>query len=205
MGHVEKSKDHPDFAQDPFMSKTRGCELCKAGSEHLASASRTICPDQIQSTFSRIWAITWKESPAFSNLRAVLCASLYYLWVVTEQSAKKCGVWKHHCRYPCSSCRCPCSLQGSWSRWPLRVPSNLNNSMILWCRGTGWEGTKEGKGDPDIHIHSTKGKLLALSSLAAPHPLSHQICPLLCEPAQRRDTLQSNLLHVHLPERGGGR
>lgn len=52
MGLVEKSKDHPDFAQDLFMSKTRGCELCKAGSEHLASASRPICPDQIKSTFS---------------------------------------------------------------------------------------------------------------------------------------------------------
>ena len=31
-----------------------------------------------------------------------------------------------------SSCRCPCSLQGSWIRWPLRIPSNSNDSMILW-------------------------------------------------------------------------
>ena len=30
-------------------------------------------------------------------------------------------------------CRCPCSLQGSWSRWPLRVPSDSNDSMILIC------------------------------------------------------------------------
>jgi len=29
------------------------------------------------------------------------------------------------------SCRCPCSVQGSWTRWPLRVPSNSNKSMIL--------------------------------------------------------------------------
>ena len=28
----------------------------------------------------------------------------------------------------CSSCRCPCSLQGSWIRWPLRITSNSNNS-----------------------------------------------------------------------------
>ena len=28
-------------------------------------------------------------------------------------------------------CRCSCSLQGSWTRWPLRVPSISNNSMIL--------------------------------------------------------------------------
>jgi len=32
-----------------------------------------------------------------------------------------------------SSCQCPSSLQGSWTRLPLRVPSNSNNSdsMIL--------------------------------------------------------------------------
>jgi len=30
-----------------------------------------------------------------------------------------------------SSCRHPCSLQGSWTRWPFTVPSNSNNSMIL--------------------------------------------------------------------------
>ena len=30
-------------------------------------------------------------------------------------------------------CRCPCSLQGNWTRWPLRVPSNSSNSTILFC------------------------------------------------------------------------
>ena len=29
------------------------------------------------------------------------------------------------------SCGCPCSLQGSWTRWPFKIPSNSNNSMIL--------------------------------------------------------------------------
>ena len=28
------------------------------------------------------------------------------------------------------SCRCPCALQGSWTRWPLKVLSNSNRSMI---------------------------------------------------------------------------
>ena len=28
-------------------------------------------------------------------------------------------------------CRCPCSLQRSWTGWRLRVPSNSNDSMIL--------------------------------------------------------------------------
>ena len=36
------------------------------------------------------------------------------------------GLWATWC-----SCRCPWSLQGSWTRWPLRVPSNSNDSMIL--------------------------------------------------------------------------
>jgi len=28
------------------------------------------------------------------------------------------------------SCRCPCSLQGSWASWPFRVPSISNDSVI---------------------------------------------------------------------------
>ena len=31
-----------------------------------------------------------------------------------------------------SSSRCPCSLQGSWTRWPLKFPSNSNDSIILY-------------------------------------------------------------------------
>ena len=30
------------------------------------------------------------------------------------------------------SCRCPCSLQRSWNRWPLKVPSYSNDSMTVW-------------------------------------------------------------------------
>ena len=30
------------------------------------------------------------------------------------------------------SCRCPYSLQGSWTRWPLMIPSNINDSIIPW-------------------------------------------------------------------------
>ena len=37
------------------------------------------------------------------------------------------GLWAPWC-----GCRCPCSLQGSWITWPLRIPSNLNSSVILW-------------------------------------------------------------------------
>lgn len=32
----------------------------------------------------------------------------------------------------CSTRGYPCSLQGDWTRWLLRVPSNSNDSAILW-------------------------------------------------------------------------
>jgi len=38
----------------------------------------------------------------------------------------------------CCSCRCPCSWQGSWTRRPLRVPSNPNDSMIFQI-GNWWQ------------------------------------------------------------------
>lgn len=31
----------------------------------------------------------------------------------------------------CSSGRCPCSLQGTWTTWPLKVPYHTNHCMIL--------------------------------------------------------------------------
>ena len=37
------------------------------------------------------------------------------------------GVWATWSRW-----RCPCSLQVGWARWPPKVPSNPNHSMILW-------------------------------------------------------------------------
>ena len=35
------------------------------------------------------------------------------------------------------SCGCPCSLQGSWTRWPLKVPSNSKHSVILFFKCSG--------------------------------------------------------------------
>jgi len=61
---------------------------------------------------------------------------------VSEQVVLRGSERSHPCRHlksgwmglwaPWCGCRCPCSLQGSWTRWPLRAPSNSNNSMILW-------------------------------------------------------------------------
>ena len=33
-----------------------------------------------------------------------------------------------------SGWRCPCSLQGVWTRWSVKIPSNPNYSMSLWFR-----------------------------------------------------------------------
>jgi len=33
---------------------------------------------------------------------------------------------------------CPCSQQGGWARWPLKVSSNPKHSMILWTT-ISWE------------------------------------------------------------------
>ena len=55
-----------------------------------------------------------------------------------------------------SVCRCPCSLQGSWMRWHLRVPSNSYKSMIrayafhgiyfrcTWLFPDAWDNTDVG-------------------------------------------------------------
>jgi len=37
------------------------------------------------------------------------------------------GLWATWC-----SERCPCSWQGGWSKWSLKVPSNPNHCMISW-------------------------------------------------------------------------
>jgi len=47
-------------------------------------------------------------------------AKVTEVWLLVQAS----GTW--------SSCRCPCSWQGSWTRWPLKTPSNSNGSTILW-------------------------------------------------------------------------
>ena len=46
------------------------------------------------------------------------------------------------------SCRCPCSLQGSWARWTLRIPFYSDHSMFLCARiGEDLSGTGAGGGD----------------------------------------------------------
>ena len=50
---------------------------------------------------------------------------------------------------PWLSCRHPCSLQGSWTRWPLRVPSNSNDSVILWFYDC-WFATEQRRGEENL-------------------------------------------------------
>lgn len=53
-----------------------------------------------------------------SGLHSTWCSSMSYV-------SAPLSIWA------LSSCECPCSLQGSWSRWLLKVSSNSNNSVIL--------------------------------------------------------------------------
>jgi len=78
------------------------------------------------------------------------CSFLCSQWRKREVSLEntsinaKADAWNRNCTHNMptsgwatwSSCKCPCLLQGIWTRWPLRVPSNTDNTLILWlgCR-----------------------------------------------------------------------
>lgn len=62
-------------------------------------------------------------------------------------------------------------------------------------------GGGRGEGDPGIHVHGTRRKLLALTSLATP---ALQPGALLQAPSTKDRHSQSNLLHFHLAGREGG-
>jgi len=57
------------------------------------------------------------------------------------------------------SCRCPCSLQGDWARWLLKLPSNSNNSMFLWFydppKKQVWSLIKEGRDSPCLLVSTS--------------------------------------------------
>lgn len=76
-----------------------------------------------------------------SKTPSLLVLELPELWIIKgwkklEQLAQRggrcprlgwTGVWA-----TCFSWRRPCSLQGCWTRWALKVPFKTNSSMILW-------------------------------------------------------------------------
>lgn len=62
-------------------------------------------------------------------------------------------------------------------------------------------GGRRGEGDPGIHVHGTRRKLLALTSLATP---ALQPGALLQAQSTKDRHSQSNLLHFHLAGREGG-
>jgi len=45
------------------------------------------------------------------------------------------GLWA-----TCSSCRCPCSSQGTWTRWSLRAPSNTKKFYDFMISSDLWRG-----------------------------------------------------------------
>ena len=71
--------------------------------------------------------LPWDEDkPEVTCYWRVLVSSFWNLFVYLKMFK----VSLHEAMRP--SCRCPCSLQGSWQ--PLRVPSNSNYSAILWFK-----------------------------------------------------------------------
>ena len=65
---------------------------------------------------------SWRSFPTWAILWFYECWWMPHPWRHPWR-----GLWAPWC-----SCRCPCSLQGSWTGWPLRVPSDSNHSMLLW-------------------------------------------------------------------------
>ena len=92
-----------------------------------------------------LWTVCWQILGLFlANMAQEVCIgsldSLRYdmLEICSETWWMPCP-WRHSGSgwrglwAAWSSCRGPCSLQGSWTRWLLKIPSNLNESMILWA------------------------------------------------------------------------
>jgi len=67
------------------------------------------------------------SQPAHFYHRSQSSCSFHLLWPDPRSQQRKTGEWG------CLFLPSPCSLQGSWTRWPLKVPSNSNDSMILAC------------------------------------------------------------------------
>jgi len=89
-----------------------------------------------------------------------------------------------------------CSLQWSWTRWPLRVPSNGNNSMILYfynlhpgcpCQRSSWFSSWENR------------DRLGRSALSYPSlglPANFRVCAPTHQSPQNRGNAAH---HLHLP------
>jgi len=70
----------------------------------------------------------YRRIPLFSSIFFLAWWKIAYPIYLKIQSQAGSGLWATW-----SSCRCPCSLQGSRARSLLTVPSNSNDSMmILW-------------------------------------------------------------------------
>jgi len=66
--------------------------------------------------------------PLFLVLKRVCIPKMWWILCLWRHSRSGWTVFLA----PSASCRFPCSLQGSWTGGPVKVPSNLKNSMILW-------------------------------------------------------------------------
>lgn len=94
-----------------------------------------LCPFRKLCTNKDADILVGSASPTFGILKTmdVLpmgCQILHLCVVISWRHSRSGWIWLWT---PWSSCRCPCPLQGSVTRWPLRDSSDSNDSMLVWC------------------------------------------------------------------------
>ena len=97
--------------------------------------------------------------PRVDIIRANYCYDFFFFLIEGKKGEGNCWIKPWATWF---SCACLCWLQENWTRWPLKVPSNSKDSMILWI---GWWSSS---------LHAFKCFLPIFKCLFAP----------LCFPAQ---------------------
>ena len=85
------------------------------------------------------------------------------------------------------SCRCLCSLQGNWTKWPVRVSSNLNDTMVLCYRKLVRKLQNSGPVTNNIHIPFLSQTISRSFRLFAVKKRDSNFCR-LAEPQEQRRT-----------------
>ena len=104
----------------------------------LHSSKRPLSIKQEQLTLTTV--LTWRQSSKFSNgfssmqQPTIYISTICWLFCLTFAQRRWTPCPKTHSKSGWTGlwdrCRCPCSLQWSWTRRPLKVPSNSNISTI---------------------------------------------------------------------------
>jgi len=114
------------------------------------------------------------KTPNLPGVKWIAADAMIYFFFLIEgkKGERNCWIKPWATWY---SCACPCLLQGSWTRWPLKVPSNSKGSMILWWVVVTLSRQGSGSVCEDIGLLQTfcQSRIFPSSGRAAP---STQIC-----------------------------